>query len=163
MAEKLYTEAEVLAIVKDKLREQLEKGAPCPVCTQFCKIYKRKIYSTPARGLLQLYKLTEAENEEYFHITRIEALNRSGGGDFAKLTYWGLVEEKPKEDDDETTGRTSGFWKITDLGRMFARNEVTVPSHVKLYDGRKLGFTTGRVGIKEVLGKNFDYEELMSE
>lgn len=39
--------------------------------------------------------------------------------DWAKLVYWGLIEEEPKPPDDtpdDTTRRTSGSWRPTGAG-----------------------------------------------
>lgn len=153
MAE-LYT----LEEAKQFLRERLEEGAECPCCTQFAKVYKRKLYSTMARHLINLYWKHENDpSETYFHISDFCPKHP---GDFAKFLYWGLVEEKPKDEDD-TSKRTSGYWALTLEGRLFVENQTTVLSHVKIYDGRLMGFTGKKISIKEALGKDFNYEELM--
>lgn len=160
MAEKLYTLEEAKELLKSELREELSKGARCPVCTQFSKMYKRPLYGTIAQDLIRLYRACEFDSN-FYHIGEFSSRKASGGGDFAKLVYWGLVEEKEKDEDDTTT-RTSGYWRITGKGELFVQGEITVPSHVKIYDGRCLGLTGEQVSIKDVLGDKFDYEELMN-
>lgn len=146
---------------KSWLRKQVEEGARCPCCTQLAKIYKRRIYSTMARNLIDLYKMSLASPEvEYFHVGNFGAL-ASGGGDFAKFVYWGLVEEQPKDENNKAK-RTSGHWKLTNKGTLWVNGLATVQSHVKLYDSRVMGFEGEQITIREALGKNFDYEELMA-
>lgn len=146
--------------VQNWLRAKVEKGETCPCCKQFAKVYKRKIYSKAVYSLIKLYRLNENQ-ANYYHITQLNPEKVSGGGDFAKLVYWGLIEEKPKEE-DETTSRTSGYWKITNKGRYFVERQKTIPTYARIYDSRLLGLTGPEIDIKEALGTKFDYEELMS-
>jgi len=143
---------EVSEARKDLLN-QLDVGVECPCCGQFAKEYKRKLNSAMALYLIRLYKLTEG----YHHISEIDGANR--GGDFAKMKYYGFIEEEINED---TSKRTSGVWKITPEGRAFALNESTVTSHFRVYNGELLGFTGEQINIIEALGQHFNYEELMS-
>lgn len=144
---------------KQYLRERFEEGAKCPCCTQLVKAYKRKLYSTMAGHLINLYWKHENDpSKDYFHISEFCPKHP---GDFAKFLYWGLVEEKSKDEEDKTK-RTSGFWALTLEGRLFVENQAKVPSHVKIYDGKKLGFAGKMIGIQEALGKDFNYEELMT-
>jgi hypothetical protein len=84
-------------------------------------------------------------------------------GDHAKLRYWGLIEESREVVPDH--GRTSGWWRITELGEQFVKCEVDVPRHALIYDGRllRLDADQGRITIRTALGKRFDYQTLMSE
>lgn len=157
--DKKPTADSTLADSQQWLQERLEKGQTCPCCKQFAKIYKRPINGVSAYSLIRLYWECHY-TDDYVHIAKITPPHMAGGGDFAKLVYWDLVEEMPKGE-GVTEKRTSGFWKITEKGRQFVDGEITVPSHVRLYDGKSLGLVGGQVGIKEVLGNKFDYAELM--
>jgi hypothetical protein len=85
----------------------------------------------------------------------------AAGGDFSKLEHFELMVAKPNTDDP--TKRDSGLWQPTDLARQFVRGEATVPKYAEIYDGRFLGFDAiERISIHDALGKQFDYEELMS-
>lgn len=145
------------------VNSQLEKGkaAKCPCCTQTVKIYKRKIYSTMARGLIELYKLGLPQGGGYFHISDIESMRKSGGGDFAKLVYWGLVEEAPAEL-AMPIQRTSGYWKITGKGAQFVEELITVPEYVEVFNKRALRISGKPIGIQDALGAGFNYSELMT-
>ena len=142
------------------------KGTYCPCCDQFAKVYKRSIPSVGARLLVVLYHLTKQQpDKEYFHI--VDDILRAAppplnvGGDVAKLAYWGLVVEKPKDPDD-TTKRTSGYWKITNTGKAFAENNRRVTRYVLLYDSKVIGLEGEPITIKDALKNKFNYEELMS-
>lgn len=161
----MATESHLDTTVRDArtyLNAQLDQGkaAKCPCCTQTVKVYPRRIYSTMSRGLIELYKMDHIK-EDYYHISEIESMRKSGGGDFAKLVYWGLVEEMPK-DAAQTKQRTSGYWKITMMGKKFALDQLKVAEIVDVYNGKPLRMRGSPVGIKDTLGKDFDYEELMA-
>jgi hypothetical protein len=148
---------DTLAEAKKELRENWEKGTRCKCCGQQVKLYRRKLYSVQARGLIELYHLDKAL-PGYYHISQIESQRKSGGGDFAKLLHWRLVREMPNGDGGK---RTSGMWSITPRGRQFVEQRLRVPSHILLYDGRLMGFADSTVDIAEALGKRFNYTELM--
>lgn len=151
-------EFETLEEAKQYLRENFEAGAACPCCKQMVKLYKRKLYSTMAKHLINLYWKHENNPEEtYFHVSDFCPKHP---GDFAKLVYWGLVEEQPKDEDD-TTKRTSGFWAITQEGRLFVENQASVLSHALIYDGKLIKLSGKQISVQDALGKDFNYEELM--
>jgi len=147
---------DTLENAKQELRDNWQKGVECQCCHQFVKVYKRPIYSGIVKSLIGLYHLDDG----YHHVSEFQLGQKSGGGDFAKLVYWGLIEERPKNESTKEK-RTSGFWHITDKGRLFVLGELMVLSHIWLFDGKSFGFTGKEVGVREVLGKKFNYEELM--
>jgi len=79
--------------------------------------------------------------------------------EYSKLSYWGLIEGKPNEDDD--TKRDSGFWRITPLGIDFVNGKCSTCRHVFLYNKKRYGSSDETTTIKEALGDKFDYAELM--
>lgn len=136
------------------------KAAKCPCCTQTVKIYKRKIYSTMAIGLIELYKMNRV-NPGYHHISAIESMRKSGGGDFAKMVYWGLIDEMPQDQAPEGQ-RTTGYWQITELGKAFVEERLTVNEYMHIFN-RKVITTSGhKIGIQDALGDEFNYTELMA-
>lgn len=135
------------------------EGCICPTCGQIAKIYKRKLNNSMALGLIKLNKLCrESTDAIYFHVN---SFTSNGGGDFAKLIYWDLVKEKEK-DEEETFKRTSGYWTITEKGRLFVQSELEVQSHIFLYDSKLLGFSDKKTNIMDSLGKKVNYLELMN-
>lgn len=132
-------------------------GVACPCCGQFCKVYRRKLYATMASWLIWLVR-THETRQDWIHVTEGPPQR---GGDFAKLTYWKLIVQRPLDAADHLLKRTSGFWKPTDRGRAFVYGRINVPSHALVFDDRVLGFTDETVSIQEALGKRFDYNTLM--
>lgn len=153
------------------LRARFSKGASCPCCQQFVKLYKRPMNKSMAYVLLlmECYFRGDAV-EEWLHvpsyIAEMVADNprRAAAvrGDWAKLKLWGLIEEKPEVRDDGSP--RAGYWKMTALGRQFAKRQVKVPSHVYIYNGEPLKRTIEHeITIDEALGTEFRYDEIMGE
>jgi hypothetical protein len=137
------------------LRSQLNDGVRCPCCTQFAKVYKRKLNASMARDLIVINGLTH----DFVHCA--SNLRRSAGREWAKLVHWGLLEEKSGE--SSVGSPHAGYFRITKLGIRFVYDKVKVSKYVFLYDGRKLGHqpTTDLISIRDALGDKFDYNELM--
>jgi len=138
-------------------------GATCPCCGRFGKVYKRKIHSGMAAILVLLYR---HQNLGYTHVLTLvsAAMTPSvaahvGGGDFAKLRYWGLIEEQMHEVKGKKRG--NGQWRITAAGAQFVENTATVQRYVWVYAGQPLGFHGEHISIHDALGDKFDYSELM--
>ena len=144
---------------KDYLRANYDEGCTCPCCGQYVKAYRRSVYSSVARDLMHLYNLQSKEDRHY-HISEIR-LTTSGGGDLAKLVSWNLVEEMSK-DPNNTRQRTSGYWKISPLGKRFVENNAKIRKYAVYYNNKFLRFEGGLVNIRQCLGDKFNYEELMS-
>jgi len=143
---------------REIFEEQKKDGCTCPLCGQYAKVYRRKLNSTMAVMLVKLYKHHKANSfAEFYHISEFLGSGNTGG-DFSKLRYWNLVE--PHENEDESK-KTSGMWKLTWKGRMFAEGACGIPSHVDLYNGELLGFSGDPVYIYECFNKHFNYSELM--
>lgn len=133
-----------------------QKKVPCPCCKQAVKVYKRQINRTMAKALIRLHFF----EEEWVHVPSVPGFARMGG-DFAKLGWFGLVEEKDEMKDDGNPH--AGYWRITELGRSFVREQAKVPSHIYIYNNRVLKSEKEQVGIRGSLGKKFNYDELMKE
>lgn len=135
-------------------------GVACPCCGQRCKVYTRRINSALARFLIWLVRSYE-ENPRWIHIREFPMIqNRRGGGDFAKLVHFGLLEQQSNEDD--RTKRTSGYWKPLQKANDFVYRRIDLPVYVRLYDNIPQGFSDTRITIEQCLGQQFNYEELMS-
>lgn len=145
---------QTISQAKEYLRSNFDKGVDCPCCGQFVKLYHRPIYGSQAVSLINLYKLGPG----YHHISGFNS-GRTGGGDFAKLRFWGLAEEQPNTDDGK---RTSGMWAITEKGIAWVKSEITVQKYVDIFNQTPVSFSGEQVNIKNVLGDKFDYEGLMN-
>ena len=137
---------------EDWVMSEAMNGVECPCCGQLAKVYRRKLYSSMAYALILIY---QASKDEYLHVPNL--LNGHGsvarGGDFAKLTYWDLLQAHPKK---------PGYYLLTNKGRQFVECRIAVPVAVHVYDGDRIGWdTTEMVTIDDALTKKFNYEELM--
>ena len=144
---------------KTHLRENFDKGTGCPCCGQFVKRYRRSIYGTMARMLIAFYRLKHPGFMHVNDVIRLTGLADYRCGDWAKLVYWGLIEEKSKGKNEDK--RTSGYWRITDRGKEFVEGALTVPKYIYLYNQKYMGNDGPEVHIRDCIGKKFSYEELM--
>jgi hypothetical protein len=138
------------------LNRNYEKGTQCPCCNQMVKLYKRKLNSGMARTLIELYKC----GDRFVHVKnhlREQQLNNTH--DFTLLRHWGLITAP----DEESTGQSSGLWKITEKGNKFCEGEIVVNRHVLIVVNKHLGFSDEKTTIQDSLGSRFDYNELMRE
>lgn len=147
---------ETLEEAKEFLRENWENGVPCPCCKQFVKLYKRKLNSSMARTLINLYRASDGLQSWHHHTDF-----RTESNDYPYLKIWELIEEK-EHDPEDTTKKNSGYWRLTSKGIDFVQDEGTVKSHIRTYNSKFYGFAGKQVNIRECLGKKFNYEELMN-
>lgn len=147
---------ETIADGKQFLRNGWQQGVNCPCCGQLVKLYDRKLNSGMAIFLLGLYGSTFEGNFE--HASTVLVGTKSL--DYSVLRHWRLIEE----DNRLVAGkRKSGFWRVSERGRKFVEAKITVPSHVKLFNNKLVGFSEDRISITQALGKNFDYNEVMRD
>ena len=135
--------------------KRTKDGVRCPCCEQFCKVYVRLITSTMARWLIELVRRHARHSRWYSASEDWSVAITRGSGDFAKLRWWGLIEEG--------TGDDEGRWKPTIDGIDFAYNRSVVTSHVLLYNDSLQGFQGDEIGIEVALGNKFSYAELWAE
>lgn len=131
----------------------------CGECGRPSVDYYRKLSSTMALALVQLYKLMkESEAGASFHVNRFDPYHR---GESGVLSAWGLVEEVGNRDRKK---KTSGHWRLTPFGTLFVEKRAEVPQYVILGARSALkGYAGPLVDIRACLEyKNrFNYPELM--
>jgi len=136
-----------------------DKGYICPCCQQFCKTYTRSYNHNMAFVILALYR------KQVFNFVHIERWLQTEGyprcGDFSYNVHYGLLEKFVGEREDGS-GR-NGFYKLTGRGIAFAEGSHTVQAKFKIFNGKLQGFDGDWVDIHKVLGKRFDYNELMGK
>jgi hypothetical protein len=142
-------------------KEKMKEGCKCVVCKQNVKMYKKKIDSQMAYFLIRLHKITkENPTKRFFHVQDDINVTLKVGGSWAKLRYWELIEEQPK-DSSATEKRTSGMWRITMKGIDFVEGKINVLKYVKLYNQTFYGYDGDEVSIREAIKDKFNYQELM--
>ena len=87
---------ETIQQAKDYLRENWEDGAKCPCCNQTVKLYKRKLNSSMALGLIMIsLKHNGVNTSNWFHLENYFKdlpVHSTVRGDIPKLRHWGLIE-----------------------------------------------------------------------
>lgn len=116
----------------------------CTACGQSVTVYQRGISAVVARALIRLYLLDRARPEKPWHHVKEIFRDR---GDWAKLKFFGLIEEAENVD---ARKRTSGYWRITPFGRAFAAAQVGIPKYALVGPGSALvGFVGPQVTVKD--------------
>ncbi len=143
-----------IAEAQQWLASRAVKGARCPCCNQYAKVYRRQINSGMARSLIAMY--LHGPQGQWVHLpTQVGARSREEG----KLRYWGLVEEQVEVKRDD--GGRAGYWRLTDAGRAWVTGQSTVPKFVAVYNNTVLRTYGDEISITDALGKKFNYAELM--
>ena len=150
---------------KQRLRQEWRKGTVCNCCGQLVKLYKRKLDSAMVFGLIEIYRIhREKGNRDWLHIPT-EFTNRqinNSNAQISKLKYWGLIYEKPNN--ENSSKRTSGYWRISGVGIQFIFKKILMPKYVYIFNQKQYGMSDDiMVNISTCLGKKFNYEELMGK
>lgn len=150
---------------KQYLEKNWKKGAICPCCKQYVKLYKRQVGAQMVKWLVALYKLNRKNRDTYFHVSALLNNGKESlgviGGDFAKMKYWGLIKEKPK--DEGSDKRTSGYWKITGYGIQFIFKKYRIHKYALVFNQEFRGFEGEDVGVADCIKSKFSYDELMGD
>lgn len=154
-----YERNTALKELKQEMMKRAVDGVRCPCCGQMVKIYRRKLNAPMAYFLVWLVK-QYLVTQDWTDVPKDGPMiqGRRGGGDFAKLEHWAMIEQKVCEDQKK---RTSGFWRPTTKGMKFVAAKLKVPAHVFLMFNRVKGFSDDRMDIAQALAAGgFDYQEL---
>lgn len=139
-------EGESLKDARQWLAKRFRNGdlSLCPCCGQTVKKYARSIHGAMCAALKYI-----AENPG---TTSKKVLRFQGGGDYAKLVHWGLLEQSDAD----------SSWRITDKGLQFLRGTHVVPKYVYIYNSIVFGRSEEQVDIYSCAGKDFSFEEIMA-
>lgn len=133
------------------------EGEHCPVCGQFAKVYKRKIYATMARDMILLW---QKSGTDWAYLPDVVP---ERGGNLVKMRYWGFLEKRTNEDGSAKVG----WWRVTEKGEAWIRGETTVPKFALIYNGKCLGLLPGpqsdSVSVTDALAARFSYKALMED
>jgi len=146
---------------KQFIAENFYVGTPCPCCGQQVKQYEYKLYDSSASALIRLYNLTLFKGEGEFHVRDFAEATQlyTRASHFAELRFWGLIEKGEKTSKNTPS---AGFWRITEKGKQFVRNEITVKSSIKMFNNQFQGFSGDLISIKECLGTKFNYADIFN-
>lgn len=136
------------------INENREEGVECPCCGHKSKVWEKPLIGTAVADLIRLVRFWE-KNGVPAHISEFTT-QRSN---FYTLSYWGLIMKGEVEVDNKK--RSSGYWVPTIKGGDFVEGKITIPSIAATYNNKLVEFRGRQIGVKEALGKKFNYEELM--
>jgi hypothetical protein len=140
------SEEMTLAEARAWLRARVDDGEACPCCTQFAKVYRRKVHGTMARALITMWRQAGTD------YVNIADLRKRGGGDETKMAYWSLIEPNAEHE---------ALWRITPLGEQFVHNQCSIAKYCHVYNARPLRWSGPPVSIVDALGTRFNYHDLM--
>ena len=155
---------DTLEYAQKYVKDNQAKGVRCPCCARMVKEYHYTINSGQALAIIVIYRLTKQLSPEdgWIHIlkafgehTKLNPQSLS----FHRLKLWGLLEQQPTNDDPKK--KTSGYWRITDIGKEFVLGTSKVKKGVYVLDGTITHFGEEDVDIHAALREKFNYETLM--
>lgn len=153
---------QTLEEAKQALRDTIDTGAYCPCCNHWVQRYDRTMNANQARWLITLVHI-HRKTQSWVHIREIAAALKDTGGcsDFPQVRHWGLIVRPPSDDGAK---KESGLWIPTTDGVRFARGELEVPSHIRVYNNELLRVLPkrGHITIHQALRKQFSYADVMA-
>jgi hypothetical protein len=156
-----FDSRDTLTEAKQAVQSMLGEGIRCPCCGQYARRYRFGLSEKNIYLLSRLYHMT-GNTEDYVHIDRLADYARArikGGTSFSILAWWNLIHERVNTDKDK---KTSGFWRVTDLGVDFLHGVARVPKYVYSFnDTIEINAEDPFIPIGEIPWKRFSYEELM--
>jgi hypothetical protein len=151
-----FVDTMTLGEARDELRGLVEDGHRCPLCTQFAKVYKFKLNASMAVAAIHIRRL--GGRSDWVDVSSFPHRQQAH---LSKLRFWGILERPEGEEREDGSSRV-GLWRLTDQGEAWVLGRVSVPSHARIYNNRCLGLRGEPTSIRQALGREFDYRELMA-
>ncbi len=152
-----------LADYREQLMIDVQVGTHCKACDQWAKVYHNKFNSSMARTAIWLYPHFKKHPDDWLEAGKYLVQNHDRyDGVHSKLCVYEMME-KNKDAEPNTGAKSSGLYRMTAKGIAFVEERLTVPGYWTQYNGDVIGFDGDTIGIRDALGKHFDYKELMRE
>lgn len=157
-------ESITLSEAQSNLRKEINKGAKCPCCTQFVKLYQRPLTSAMIMGLILLSKASKDEKDifGFIHLEnffKTKECPSSTRGDVPKLKYWGFIMPDGEEAGDGNP--SNGRYKVLPKGIQFIQGKILVQKSIKLYNNKFYGFEGAETDVFACIKNKFNYAALM--
>jgi hypothetical protein len=166
----MNSDSQTVAQARAVLHASWEGGTTCPVCYTYFLVKKRSLTVAMAFGLIKLYQEHQIHGMQPMWVKVPDLFERvvpaamksiRGGGDFAKLRHWGLVQQMPNQQRKDGSKR-AGMYSITPAGTSFVLRQSVVPAAYYECKGQGVvGWDSDNITIADALKKEFDYQELM--
>jgi hypothetical protein len=130
----------------------LGKQTKCFCCGGVVELQERHVDKPMATWLIQLIHVYLKENRTWVRKdAHAELTYHKGGGDYAKLEYWNLIERRPG---------TRGYWRPTSKGIDYALGRIWISKTVYVYLNRPRHYSVEQVSILSAIGSRGEYAAL---
>lgn len=134
------------------------KGYKCECCGLYVREYVRTFNCNMGLALVLLMKTNTLTFVHLENFMQQHGYKRCG--DASYLVHYGFFEKLNEKRKDNSP--RNGYYRITGRGLAFASNKITAQGRFIIFNNECNGFEGKDVNIKDVLGKKFNYEQLMT-
>jgi len=185
---KMFEPEMSIADAKEILMEKIwDGGVECPCCERHAEVNEKPVGKTVCLILINLYRMDSGWGDgKFIHLRDMgQAMRHApslvrflGSGSFAALRHWGIVEELSIRKFEEwiekgvlkdhiynsTDKRRSGYWRITEKGRDFVENKISLPKSAFIYNARCLKLNdVESIQILGIFGSSEEYHKALGE
>lgn len=145
-----------LAEIKQDNIQALLTDTPidCLGCGQRVALYDRKIDAKSAKQLVLMWK---KHGRSWFHGPSEDGVSELGGA-WARLSYWGLIENAPEKRNE--FGQ-QGMWRVTEIGVQFIKEEVRLPLSARVFNQQLVRIEGKYIGIRDALARYFRLDDIL--
>ena len=138
-----------LTEAKELLQSQISKGAICPCCGRYTKIYRRNINSGMAKFLKALYNLNQINEMPYSANDVLKSMvSPARSLDYGVLVHFGVIKKV-----------STNNYQITEIGKQFVEGKISVPKFVYLQNN-VLVDKTGKCYFKDAQKEKFSKDNI---
>jgi hypothetical protein len=150
--------------VRDYITVKRGEGLVCPCCDRWLKVYRRKFNGTMARSVIWVAyqrqrQILSGGNSDWVHVQKLAPAWLLRSKQLSITSKWDLVRAMPNENNPKVKG--SGWWRETEKGLSFVRNQAPIPEYAYLYNNSVIGFSEELVYARDTLPVGFDYRDIM--
>ena len=135
-------------------------GGYCPCCDRWGKIYRRALNASMARALVWLVQ-QPGRGDGWVHVPDTAPAWLLRSNQLATLHLWGLVISL-NEIGVPSKLASSGLWRPTERGWLFAHDRLLVPKYAYVYNNAVVEFGGSNVNVVDCLGEKYSYQSLMA-
>lgn len=151
---------ESLKEAKEKFQEDIkEKQSICPCCDRSAKVYSLTLNNSRIASLVWLHGAGLTKEGGWVNVPKSGNVEVLRTNQLSSLKHWGLIQVKINKD---AKNKSSGIWRVTELGRSFLRGRKHIPTKVWIYNDERQKFGVALTNMKHV-DENFNYEATMAD
>lgn len=147
-----------LAEAQASVFADLSKEKKCPCCGRRVRADKRSIHDEMVRFLARLVGRYYRDSKVWHHVRDVVGRHvPKSSTDGAYLVHWGLVESKPKQRGE----KSSGYYRATSRGAAFIEGRSLEAAWCRVFNGRPVLWAEEMVSVSDVWGRAFDYDAVV--